>query len=60
MIDDFVVESVTRVSNARIKKLYPLLEKHFSTAEVKIVCEAMYEICKKILEKEEKLENNIC
>jgi len=54
MIEDHVVKAVTDISNARIKKNFPLLDKHFDEAEVRVICEAMYDLYEKILEKEKK------
>ncbi len=53
-IEPFIIECVTRVANARRKKNYPLMDNHFNTADVRLVCEVLYELSKKLLEDKKK------
>jgi len=48
MIDEAVIKGVTEVANARMKKAYPLLDKHFCEYEVGVVCEAYCDLTKLI------------
>ena len=46
---DAVIKGVTDIANDRMRKAYPLLDKHYCEEEVKIVCEAFYELSKKMM-----------
>ena len=49
MIGEAVIRGVTEISNARMRREYPLLDKHYCEEEVRIVCESYYDLSKLIL-----------
>ena len=50
MIDEAIIKAVTEIANTRIRREYPLLDKHFGVYEVGVVCEAYDDLSKKMVE----------
>lgn len=49
-MDDVMIQGVRKIANARIRREYPLLDNHFSEADVRIICESLYDLSEKINE----------